>query len=223
MVVKRLFDILFSATTLLLLAPVMVLVAIGIRLASPGPIFYRAKRAGLNGVPFMMHKFRTMHTVQPGRASQITAVNDARVYPFGGLLRKAKLDELPQLFDVLRGRMSIVGPRPEALDIVKMHYSQDDWLTLSVKPGLASPGSIYYYTHAEDLVGQDAPEEAYRRKVLPVKLAIERVYVRNASLLYDVRIILRTIAVILARMFGKRVFREPPELSDSEVRIDHRK
>src|SRR5438445_2766534 len=111
--VKRLFDIMLSAAALVLLSPILLIVATGIRLSSRGPIFYRARRVGLNGEEFTMHKFRTMETNQWPAGSAITAPNDSRVFLFGSVLRRLKIDELPQLYDVLRGKMSFVGPRPE--------------------------------------------------------------------------------------------------------------
>lgn len=211
--VKRLFDILAATTALVLLSPLFLLAAIGIRLSDRGPVFYRATRAGRNGKPFQMHKFRTMTTHQGPMASVITASQDARVFVFGRFLRMCKIDELPQLYDVLRGEMSIVGPRPEALPIVLQHYAPAHWETLQVRPGLASPGSIYNYTHGEKLIGNETPEQDYLTRLLPVKLALELVYLRKSSFLYDLRIVFRTIWVILLIALGKQEFPEPPETS----------
>src|SRR5437763_11728518 len=115
--VKRLLDVVLSGVGLALVAPVLAIAALGIRLASPGPVLYRARRVGRAGAPFTMYKLRTMHQRRPGRASRITGQDDPRVFPLGALLRRTKIDELPQLFNVLRGDMSIVGPRPEDPDI----------------------------------------------------------------------------------------------------------
>jgi lipopolysaccharide/colanic/teichoic acid biosynthesis glycosyltransferase len=180
-------------------------------------VFYRAWRAGLGGKPFVMHKFRTMHVDQGPAASTITASGDSRVFPFGRLLRALKIDELPQLYDVLRGAMSVVGPRPEDLKIVREHYAPEHLATLDVRPGLASPGSIYNYTHGEQLIGRLNPEADYVEKLLPIKLAIEVEYVRRANFFYDLRIILRACCVIALIALGKRRFRDPPEMA----RIDH--
>jgi len=212
-VAKRLFDVLASLTALVLLSPLFLFAAVGIRLSSPGPILYRARRAGRGGQPFTMHKFRTMSTDQGTDASAITSAGDSRVFSFGSLLRRLKIDELPQLYDVLRGAMSIVGPRPEDAQIVRSHYAPEHMETLSVRPGLASPGSIYNYTHGERLIGQDHPQQDYLGKLLPVKLALELVYVRQASLFYDLRLILRTVWVILLIGIGRRQFRDPPEMA----------
>jgi lipopolysaccharide/colanic/teichoic acid biosynthesis glycosyltransferase len=212
-VAKRLFDIVLSLTALIVCAPLLLLAAAGIRMSSRGPVLYRAQRAGRDGAPFLMHKFRTMRCDQGPAAPAITSRGDRRVFAFGRLLRTLKIDELPQLYDVLRGKMSLVGPRPEDLRIVRDHYAAEHWQTLRVRPGIASPGSIYSYTHGEKLLGHDAPERDYLEKLLPVKLALELVYVRRASLFYDLRLLARTAAVIALIALGKKEFRDPPELA----------
>ena len=210
---KRAFDLFAALLLLILAAPVLALAALGIRLTSPGPIFYRARRVGRGGEPFTMLKFRTMHVDQGQGASVITSADDPRVFAFGRLLRKTKLDELPQLLHVLSGEMSMVGPRPEDPKIVAEHYTDAYRETLRVRPGLASPGSIYNYTHGDALLAGADTESAYVERLLPPKMALERVYVRDASLLYDLRVVLRTAAVILAIALGKREFDEPPEMA----------
>jgi lipopolysaccharide/colanic/teichoic acid biosynthesis glycosyltransferase len=212
-VVKRLFDILVSLLVLLLLAPLFLIAAVGIRLSGRGPILFRAERAGRDGEPFLMHKFRTMSVDQGPGAAAITARGDSRVFPFGRLLRTLKIDELPQVVDVLRGKMSLVGPRPEDPRIVREHYAPEHWETLSVRPGAASPGSIYSYTHGEKLIGSRDAEKDYLEKLLPVKLALELVYVRHASFLYDLRVVFRSAAVISLIALGKRQFADPPEMA----------
>lgn len=210
---KRLFDIAAALAALLVLSPILLLAALGIRLSSRGPILYCALRAGKDGRPFTMHKFRTMALSQSKDASAITSSNDQRVFPFGKVLRRLKIDELPQLFDVLRGSMTIVGPRPEDLQIVSKHYAPEHLETLRVRPGLASPGSIYNYTHGERLIGSEQPERDYLVNLLPVKLALDHVYVRNASMLYDLRLIGRTLWIILQIGLGRASFPEPPEMA----------
>lgn len=201
---------------MILLLPIFLIAALGIRVSSRGPIFYRARRAGKNGKPFLMHKFRTMPVHQGPKASAITASQDVRVFPFGRLLRALKIDELPQLFDILRGEMSVVGPRPEEMDIVRDHYAPEHIETLSVRPGLAGPGSIYNYTHGEKLIGKTNPQQDYLEKLLPIKLALETVYVRNAGFFYDLRIVFRTLGVIALIAAGKRRFSDPPEMRKVE-------
>jgi lipopolysaccharide/colanic/teichoic acid biosynthesis glycosyltransferase len=209
--VKRLFDILVATFGLVLAIPVIAFGAIGIRLTSPGPVFYPAVRIGQLGREFKMYKLRSMH-VATGQCSAITADHDPRVFAFGRLLRALKIDELPQLWNVLIGQMSIVGPRPEDPKIVADHYTQIDQATLMVKPGLTSPGSIYNYTHGETMIDSTDPERSYVDHLLPVKLSLEQAYLRDASLLYDVRLILRTVWVLACKAVGIRRFADPPEM-----------
>jgi lipopolysaccharide/colanic/teichoic acid biosynthesis glycosyltransferase len=209
---RRLIDYIISIAALIVLSPLLILAAAGIWLSSPGPVFYRANRAGRHGRIFTMYKFRTMHVRHNGFTSAISAKNDPRVFGFGLWLRRLKIDELPQLINVLRAEMAIVGPRPEDPRIVDQYYSKEHLETLSVLPGLASPGSIYNYTHGERLLSADNTEKEYVERVMHVKLALDIVYVREASLVYDLKIILRTIRVILAIAFGKRDFADPPEM-----------
>jgi lipopolysaccharide/colanic/teichoic acid biosynthesis glycosyltransferase len=151
-----------------------------------------------------------MHT---GTGSAITSRDDVRVFRFGRWLRRLKIDELPQLFNILRGEMAIVGPRPEDPRIVREHYTPAQRRTLDVLPGLASPGSLYNYTHGEALLVGDDSEARYLREVLPTKLSLDLQYIRHASLRYDVQIIFRTIAIILATLAGRRTFPPPPEMN----------
>ena len=209
---KRLFDIIGSAAGLVLLSPLFLIAALGIGMCGRGPIFYRSFRIGLHGKAFKMHKFRTMRVSRGCDGSPVTCPNDPRVFWFGSLLRRLKIDELPQFWDVLRGKMSIVGPRPEDPRIVREHYTPEDWQTLSVRPGLTSPASLYDYTHGEKILAQGDPDRVYLEKLLPTKLALERLYVREASFSYDVQIILRTAGVIIRVALGKRDFPEPPEM-----------
>lgn len=209
--VKRLFDILAASTALLLLAPLLVCSAIGVRLSSAGPALYRARRVGRGGSEFVMYKFRTMH-VAASQGSVITASSDSRIFSLGRILRALKIDELPQLWNVIRGDMSIVGPRPEDPKIVQQHFGSLGTETLNVAPGLASPGSLYNYTHGHLMVDHQNPEAAYVQRLLPIKLALELVYVRQRSLRYDIGIILRTAVTILQIAAGKKSFPDPPEM-----------
>lgn len=210
---KRLFDVVLAALALVALAPLLALAAVGIRLASPGPIIYRARLAGRHGNLFTMYKLRTMHVNQRGSRSVITAERDPRVFAFGRLLRRLKIDELPQLVNVLRGDMSLVGPRPQHPDIVRRHYTPLYWEMLRVRPGLSSPGSLYDSACGEAIVGSADPEKAYAERLLPIVVALDLVYLRHASLQYDVAIVGRTLAYILASLFGRRTFPDPPEMA----------
>jgi lipopolysaccharide/colanic/teichoic acid biosynthesis glycosyltransferase len=211
---KRLFDMAAAIIGLLLLSPVFLLAFVGIKATSSGPAIYRARRMGQHGIVFVMHKFRTMHVAnQP--ASVITGVADKRVFGFGRLLRATKIDELPQLYDVLTGTMSIVGPRPEDPKIVEQHYNQLARETLNVAPGLASPGSIYNYTHGHLYLRDADPEGSYVRQLLPMKLALELVYLRRQSFTGDLLVIARTAITIVRIALGQRLFAEPPEMAEA--------
>lgn len=207
---KRLFDILFAGTGLIVSSPLWLIAAIGIAMSSPGPIFYHATRIGRGGIPFRMAKFRTM-AVGSARKSEITAPGDNRVFPLGRIIRLLKIDELPQLINILRGEMSIVGPRPESDVIVAAHYT--GWMreTLDVAPGLTSVGAVFGYSYGDALIDPARPEESYVERMLPAKLALERAYLERASFLSDLASILRTALAILAVPFGRPV---PPMHTD---------
>ena len=208
---KRGFDVCCSAVALILLAPVMITAAVGIRLSSPGPVLYRAQRAGRGGKPFVMFKLRTMHC-RAVAGSSITAANDPRVFTVGRILRALKIDELPQLMNVLIGDMSIVGPRPEALDIVDRYYTPPFRTTLDVRPGLTSPGSICYYTHGEQLLQDGDAEQFYAARLLPAKMALDLDYLQRSSLASDLAVIFETAIVLIQKACGKKVFPTSPQL-----------
>jgi len=214
---KRLFDVVCAAVALVVTAPLIGLAAVGIKLTDPGPVFFRARRLGYLGREFTMLKLRTMKvgggSGGSGRSGPvITALNDSRVSTIGRILRRTKIDELPQLFNVLRGDMAIVGPRPEDPAIVHQHYSSADLETLGVRPGLASPGSLYQFTSGDPLLHADDPEAHYVDKLLKTKLALDRVYIQRASLRRDVGIIGRTLWTIGGIAIGRRTFKPPPEM-----------
>ncbi len=213
---KRLFDIAASLVALCVLGPVIAAAAIVVRLTSKGPAFYCATRAGVGGRPFTLFKLRTMRVNQGGGASAITGHSDPRVFPFGNLLRKTKIDELPQLWNILRGDMSIVGPRPEDMVNVERFYGALGMATLAVRPGLSGVGSIYNYTQGEQMLVGDNPEEIYARDLLPIKLALEMTYIRNASFLYDLQIVFRTIIAIVQIASGRKAFNELPEMEAAQ-------
>jgi lipopolysaccharide/colanic/teichoic acid biosynthesis glycosyltransferase len=192
---KRLLDMLASGLGLLLLSPLLLAVAVWIRLDSPGPVLFRQTRVGRFGAPFIIHKFRTMR-VEPGAA--ITVGEDPRITRSGRFLRASKLDELPQLWDVLRGAMSLVGPRPELPRYVELYPAELRKRVLSVRPGITDPASLAFSHEAELLAKAPDPEREYRDVILPAKLRLSAAYVADASLAGDLRIILRT----LARVFG---------------------
>ena len=196
---KRLFDLLLSSIGLLLLAPLLLLIALLIKLDSPGPVMFRQERVGRFGRPFHIHKFRTMQHDPAGQGLLITVGADRRITRVGAVLRQTKLDELPQLLDVWRGAMSLVGPRPEVPRYVA-HYPQalrDK--VLSVRPGITDIASIEYRDEGAVLARAADPERAYIHEVLPHKLALAAQYVERSSLWLDAWLIARTVWVIVRR------------------------
>ena len=220
---KRLFDIVASMLALLLLGPLILFAAIGIRMSSRGPAFYCPSRAGLKGQAFTLFKLRTMHLNHGANTSVVTGAKDSRVFAFGSILRKLKIDELPQLWNILRGDMSIVGPRPEDLKIVADHYDEIGMSTLAVRPGLAGVSSIYNYTHGEKMLTGTDPEQIYTKDLLPIKLALEVAYLQRASLMYDIRLIVRTISAIIRIATGQKQFPDPPEMAAACSLLDESK
>lgn len=216
--VKRFFDFLLSTFAAVILLPIMLIAAAGIKVSDRGPVLYKTKRMGKGMIPIDIYKFRTMR-INSDQSGSITAKNDLRIFGFGRFLRKAKIDELPQLFNILNGSMSLIGPRPEDVRIVNKYYSGEQKKTLRVLPGLASPGSIFNYTHGDRYLSDMDTEEAYVKKLMPIKLAMDLYYVDNWSLWYDVELIFRTIVVIILRLLGKRKFRYPREYAELEGRI----
>jgi lipopolysaccharide/colanic/teichoic acid biosynthesis glycosyltransferase len=196
---KRLFDLFFASIGLLALCPLMTLIALAIKLDSPGAVFFRQERVGRFGVPFRIHKFRTMQQALSGRGLQITVGADVRVTRVGHFLRRSKLDELPQLIDVWLGRMSLVGPRPEVPRYVALYPDELRRKILSVRPGITDVASIEYRDESAVLARAADPEHAYVHEVLPHKLALSARYVDSASLLGDVVLIGRTLLAILRR------------------------
>jgi lipopolysaccharide/colanic/teichoic acid biosynthesis glycosyltransferase len=190
---KRLFDIVASGMGLLLLLPLLLGVAAWVKLDSPGPALFRQTRVGRFGIPFTIHKFRTMR-VEPGAA--ITVGADPRITRAGAWLRATKLDELPQLWDVLRGAMSLVGPRPELPRYVESYPADLRQRVLAVRPGITDPASLTFSNEAELLAAAADPEREYREVVLPAKLRLSADYAGRASLATDLRLILATLARI---------------------------
>ena len=213
-VVKRVFDVLFAVLFLLVFSPIFVITIIVIKIVSPGPVFYKARRVGLHGNVFTCYKFRSM-CVDSGEVKLTTLQNDNRIFPFGYFIRKAKIDEMPQVFNILLGQMTIVGPRPEDVANVRNLYHGAYKRILDVKPGLTSPASLYDYTHGE----QYEDEKLYETEFLPQKLALELYYVKNRGLLYDMLLILKTAFVIVMTLFGKQYFKKPKELDMIEMSI----
>jgi lipopolysaccharide/colanic/teichoic acid biosynthesis glycosyltransferase len=194
---KRLFDLLVSGLGLLVLSPVLLALALWIKLDSPGPVFFRQERVGQCGRLFRIHKFRTMVTDAERLGLQITVGADARVTRVGQWLRKFKLDELPQLLDVWLGHMSLVGPRPEVPRYVACYPADVRDVVLSVRPGITDRASIEYKDENEVLGRAFDPHYAYVNEVLPIKLRYCVAYVENRSFMGDLVIIFATLRAIV--------------------------
>lgn len=194
---KRLFDLVASGLGLLLLAPLLFLIALAVKLDSPGPVFFRQERVGRHGRTFRIHKFRTMVTDAERKGLQITVGADARVTRVGEILRKYKLDELAQLIDVFAGDMSLVGPRPEVPRYVACYPDDVRDIVLSVKPGITDWASIEYKDENEILGNAADPQRAYVEEVLPVKLEYYANYVRERSLWGDIVIVFATLRALI--------------------------
>lgn len=195
--VKRLFDLLASGIGLLVLAPVLLVIALAIKLESHGPVFFRQDRVGRFGKTFRIHKFRTMVTDAERLGLQITIGADARVTRVGALLRKTKLDEFAQLFDVFIGHMSLVGPRPEVPRYVAYYPAEARELVQSVRPGITDWASIKFKDENEILGRAQDPHSAYINEVLPIKIGFYTDYVRTRSFFGDLRIIFATLGALV--------------------------
>ena len=208
---KRCFDLLFAICFLLVFWWVYIIAYIGIKISSPGPAIYRAKRVGKNRRIFACYKFRSMR-VDSGKVRLTTLKNDDRIFPFGKFIRKTKIDEMPQIFNILKGEMTVVGPRPEDIANADNLYVGEYRKILSVKPGLTSPASLYDYTHGEAY----EVEALYEKEFLPEKLQLELYYVDHRSFPYDIYLIIETAWDILLKACGKEKFAKPKELLNVE-------
>ena len=191
---KRAFDVILASAALVLLSPALCALAIIVRFNSPGPALYRGERVGRHGVPFGMLKFRTMVVDADRLGGPSASDDDPRVTRIGRFMRRSKLDELPQLINVVAGHMSLVGPRPEVPQEVATYTAVERHL-LSVRPGMTDYASIRFYNEGEILKGAGDPHEAYRRLIRPEKMRLGLEYVRTASLLVDLKIIAMTLAL----------------------------
>ena len=195
---KRLFDIIFSLIVLLTLLPIFIVVAVLIIVDSKGGIFFKQIRVGKNNVDFSLFKFRTM-TVGSDKKGQITIGNkDSRITKVGSILRKYKLDEFPQLINILNGEMSIVGPRPEVRKYVEL-YTKEQLNVLSVKPGLTDYASLEYINESEILGNSEDPNQTYINEIMPLKLKLNLKYISKISFITDLSLIFKTIIRILAK------------------------
>src|SRR3989304_4304207 len=189
--IKRLFDIIFSIIGLLLSLPVFVVISILIKLCSPGPVFFIQQRIGKYFKPFMLYKFRSMVADAPNRGLAITTGGDPRITKIGRFIRKTKLDEMPQLINVLKGDMSIVGPRPEVDKYVEM-FKDEYKEILQVKPGITNCETIKFINEEEILGRYSNPEDGYIREILPAKIELYKRYLKNKGFFNDTWLILLT-------------------------------
>ena len=205
---KRCFDLLFAVCFLVVFSPVYLISWLIIKITSPGPAIYKAERGGKDGKLFKCYKFRSMR-VNSGKVRLTTLENDERIFPFGKFIRKTKIDEMPQVVNILKGQMSVVGPRPEDKENADKVYVGEFVHILDVKPGLTSTASLYDYTHGEKF----EDEESYEKEFMPKKLKLELYYVNHRSFWYDIVLVLRTAWLIIQKTCGKSEFAEPTELS----------
>jgi lipopolysaccharide/colanic/teichoic acid biosynthesis glycosyltransferase len=202
-VLKRLFDIVFSIIGLIILSPLFLIVGFLIKLEDGGPIFYRGIRIGKDGKPFRIFKFRTMIPDAEKRGIYSTADDDPRITRIGRVLRKYKIDELPQLINVLKGEMSFVGPRPEVPYYVEK-FTEEERKILSVRPGITDWASLWDVDEGAILAGSPDPDKAYEELIRPTKIRLQLKYVREHSFFTDIKIIILTLlSIILRRQIWK--------------------
>lgn len=194
MACKRAFDILCSLLGLVVLSPVLLVVSVLVAVTSPGGVFFRQERIGKDGRPFRIFKFRSMRKDNAGL--KITTGNDSRITPVGRFLRKSKIDELPQLINVLVGDMSFVGPRPEVADYVNL-YTPYQRQALLVRPGITGLASIRFRNENDLLTASDDPNRTYVEQIMPRKIDLDLEYIPHASVFYDIKLIFQTFAVVI--------------------------
>jgi len=196
--IKRIFDFVFALAGLIMLSPLLLIIALKLKFGSSGQINYSSMRVGRNGILFKIYKFQTMvETEAANNGPRVTAKDDRRITPFGRVLRKTKMNELPQLINVLRGEMSLVGPRPEDPSFVE-HYDDEQREVLSVRPGITSLASVIF-ADEENQLSTESVTDTYLHSILPKKLRLDLLYVRNQSMLLDLDILLRTMVILFPR------------------------
>jgi lipopolysaccharide/colanic/teichoic acid biosynthesis glycosyltransferase len=201
-VVRRVFEAFIALLALIVLAPIFVLISFGISVSSPGPIFYRQTRVGLHGKLFRVYKFRSMICNADRVGTSVTTSNDSRITKIGRFLRASKIDEAPQLLNVLLGDMSLVGPRPDVPEIVET-YSQDMRQILTVRPGITSNASLMLRNEEALLAHYPDPDHAYLTVFVPLKVSLAMEHVRRRSLWFDLSILLQTIWVLTLGQFAR--------------------
>lgn len=214
--IKRVFDIILSFFLILIGLITFPFVALGIRLSSPGPILYVSKRIGKDGKAFDFYKYRSMH-LDDGTSTGIVA-EQKRIFKFGQMLRRTKIDELPQALNVMKGDLSIVGPRPMLTTNAAKMYSGRYSPVMTVKPGLTSYASLFDYTHGDALIED---RQRYKSEIVPIKQELELYYVQNKGFLTDIQIILKTAIVIFSILGGKKDFHFPKEYYIVKEHLDN--
>lgn len=194
----RIVDIAVVAPLLVVALPFLAMAALGVRLTSPGPILYRAERVGIGGVPFRMYKIRTMHAGSD-RGSAVTAPDDPRIFAFGRFLRASRIDELPQLVNILKGDMALVGPRPEDPRIVAEYYDARMRETLNVRPGVTSPGTLLYLRRFRETVHRSDATTSYASGILKEKIEADLAYIERRNVLSDIGVLFQTVAAVMGR------------------------
>lgn len=210
--IKRCFDVICALLALIVLSPVFILTVLGIMLSDWGPIFYRANRIGKRNKPFKMYKFRSMRVLKVSKKGAEASLRpeENRIFPFGYFIRRTKIDELPQLINILNGTMSIVGPRPVAEDQLSM-FRYGKWNEAAKVPvGLSGPAALYDYIYGDQI----SDEKEYMEKVYPTRRELEYTYVLKASLGYDCKMIIYTIICICYALFRKEASWILKELCD---------
>ena len=209
---KRLFDLFFSSIGLLFLSPFLTIVALLIKLDSPGPVFYRGERTGRNGVPFRIFKFRSMVIDADKKGASSTNAQDARITRMGKIIRTFKLDEFSQLINVLRGEMSLVGPRPEVKKFTDL-YTDAEKPILWARPGITDWSSIKFHNEPDIIAasGIADADEAYAQLIRPTKLQLQLKYVKEQNLITDLIIIFSTLATLLSTRLGGKPIGIPKE------------
>ncbi len=197
MITKRLFDLFFVIPGLVVLSPIFIVIGLLIKRDDNGPVLFKQIRVGLNEKPFKVLKFRTMVIDAEKQGAKVTTGGDSRITKTGQWLRKYKIDELPQLINVLKGEMSLVGPRPEVPEYVAFYSEEQKQTVLSVLPGITDLASIEFRNENELLTGSQDPVKDYREKVLPIKLTYYKQYVKERSLWMDFKLIIKTIVAIV--------------------------
>jgi lipopolysaccharide/colanic/teichoic acid biosynthesis glycosyltransferase len=210
---KRMFDVVIALLGLVLLSPLLLLAALLTKLDSKGPIFFRQERMGRRFRPFFIYKFRTMTQHAPATDGLLTVGEDSRITRVGQFLRKTKIDELPQLLNVLKGEMTVVGPRPEVRQFVEL-FRADYEEILKIRPGITDLASLKYRDEATLLGRSKNPAEDYVTKILPDKIRLGKEYIKNSSLFFDLTLILKTLLKLVESRF-QDVISRPVDHSES--------